>query len=449
MTDFGVRKSTRRASVGLCGALAILLSAPQAPAYVLLGVDWTQNSSPMGEDFHVCTTSFPGDALLRTKDGAAAWDYGGFNFTFGADDCLSGGTYPVPNGINQFDYGSGLGSSTLAEVTYWTSGGNLTECDIRVNSSFTWHTGTGSPPSGQFDWQTIASHEFGHCLGLAHSAESSAIMYATFSAGAANRTPTSDDLDGRNAMYGVLCGNGAVDAGEECDDGNAVEDDGCSSSCIACGNSVITAPETCDDGNLTSGDGCSASCTVECDSAPNGACETNFEKGKLLIKETPGREKMILQWKKGPDLEGTDFGNPLSSGGSAYSLCLYDDTDTLIADYVIPRAGDNCRGKPCWKSVGKEPPFPTHQGYSFKDTNGTSDGLTKILLKGPRSAIIKVLGKNNSNKGLNNLPTGVAAAFAGTTKAVAQLNVTDTGTCFSIDLDVIKKSDSTIFQAQK
>ncbi len=243
-------------------------------------------------------------------------------------------------------------------------------------------------------------------------------------------------------------GGATVESGEQCDDGNSVENDGCSSSCVACGNSVITAPETCDDGNLVDGDGCTASCRIECPSSPNGACETGFGKGKLLIKETPGREKMLVQWKKGPSLSGTDFGNPLVAGGSVYSLCLYDDADTLVADYVIPRAGDTCAGNDCWKPVGPPPPYPTHQGYSFKDGDGTSDGINKMTLKGPRSASIKIQGKNNSSRGLNDLPTGIAAALRGTVRATAQLNVSDTGACFSLDLGSIKKSDETNFQAQ-
>ena len=118
-------------------------------------------------------------------------------------------------------------------------------------------------------------------------------------------------------ILGPYCGDGSVDPGEQCDDGNGVENDGCSSSCIACGNGVITAPETCDDGNLIDGDGCTAACRIECASSPGGACEADFGKGKLLIKETPGREKMLVQWKKGPGLSGTDFGNPLDAGGRA------------------------------------------------------------------------------------------------------------------------------------
>ena len=69
------------------------------------------------------------------------------------------------------------------------------------------------------------------------------------------------------------CGDGVLhkDTGEECDDGNLINDDGCSSHCmiesngVICGDGVRLAPvdapigfdEQCDDGNLNAGDGCS------------------------------------------------------------------------------------------------------------------------------------------------------------------------------------------------
>jgi cysteine-rich repeat protein len=58
-----------------------------------------------------------------------------------------------------------------------------------------------------------------------------------------------------------VCGNDVMEGTEECDDGNLVDADGCTSACTICGNNVTTAPEVCDDGNLVSGDGCDANCT--------------------------------------------------------------------------------------------------------------------------------------------------------------------------------------------
>jgi cysteine-rich repeat protein len=65
-----------------------------------------------------------------------------------------------------------------------------------------------------------------------------------------------------------VCGNGITEIPEQCDDGNSINGDGCSSSCTieqppACGNGVLEAGEQCDDGNAVNGDGCSASCEFE------------------------------------------------------------------------------------------------------------------------------------------------------------------------------------------
>jgi cysteine-rich repeat protein len=61
---------------------------------------------------------------------------------------------------------------------------------------------------------------------------------------------------------GSLCGNGAIDVGELCDDGNRTGGDGCGPSCQleVCGNGITDHGEACDDGNTADRDGCSASC---------------------------------------------------------------------------------------------------------------------------------------------------------------------------------------------
>lgn len=86
------------------------------------------------------------------------------------------------------------------------------------------------------------------------------------------------DDKGQNCAKGV-CGDGILDVGEECDDGNMLGGDGCNPECIretifecndndckpVCGDGVTMwmAGEECDDGNLTNGDGCSSECKVE------------------------------------------------------------------------------------------------------------------------------------------------------------------------------------------
>jgi fibro-slime domain-containing protein len=88
------------------------------------------------------------------------------------------------------------------------------------------------------------------------------------------------------------CGDGIIQAGEVCDDGNSMSGDGCSADCktveqgyacphpgdpcvstVKCGDGKVTGTETCDDGNAHGGDGCSADCQVE----PGWQCNTPGE----------------------------------------------------------------------------------------------------------------------------------------------------------------------------
>lgn len=63
------------------------------------------------------------------------------------------------------------------------------------------------------------------------------------------------------------CGDAIVDAaaGEQCDDGNTDENDGCTTRCEGnpCGDGILAAEEECDDGNQLAGDGCSPLCRTE------------------------------------------------------------------------------------------------------------------------------------------------------------------------------------------
>jgi len=65
-----------------------------------------------------------------------------------------------------------------------------------------------------------------------------------------------------------ICGNGILESGEVCDDGNILTCSpypGCSANCqreVKCGNRIKECNEQCDDGNLINGDGCSSSCRI-------------------------------------------------------------------------------------------------------------------------------------------------------------------------------------------
>ena len=85
-------------------------------------------------------------------------------------------------------------------------------------------------------------------------------------------------MSGECGQRTAVCGNGAIEGDEECDDLNTVADDGCTDceedlgfNCVflasgvsdcsgICGDGIVTSDEACDDDNETDGDGCSAGC---------------------------------------------------------------------------------------------------------------------------------------------------------------------------------------------
>ncbi len=63
---------------------------------------------------------------------------------------------------------------------------------------------------------------------------------------------------------GGRCGDGVLQAGEQCDDGNEIDADRCTSRCelARCGDGIVHPDEECDDGNTFDFDGCSNACRL-------------------------------------------------------------------------------------------------------------------------------------------------------------------------------------------
>lgn len=75
----------------------------------------------------------------------------------------------------------------------------------------------------------------------------------------------------------AICGDGKVQAGEECDDGNKINTDKCTMSCLkpACGDTFVQLPEQCDDGNDVDIDDCTNDCKLP--SCGDGAVQVGEE----------------------------------------------------------------------------------------------------------------------------------------------------------------------------
>ena len=128
----------------------------------------------------------------------------------------------------------------------------------------------------------------------------------------------------------AVCGNGVVNYGESCDDGNTNALDGCSSACLkegssapTCGNKTVNAGEQCDDGNTKDQDGCSEKCLFE---------------GASSIKSICGDGVVDSSIVNGG--EACDDGNKKNADGCS-SNCLFEGG---VVAYSSARCGDGVVG---------------------------------------------------------------------------------------------------------
>ncbi|MBU0648787.1 hypothetical protein KJ969_01610 [Patescibacteria group bacterium] len=143
---------------------------------------------------------------------------------------------------------------------------------------------------------------------------------------------TCGNADVENESYLSPWRNPWIEGVEECDDGNDLNGDGCSRGCqnegstlggSICGNSSLGDGEDCDDGNRRSGDGCSAECLLEgSNPGPMAICGNGTAEIRLG--------------------EDCDDGRDCSDG----SICLSNIDCAGIGDEQCrPRSGDGCSEK--------------------------------------------------------------------------------------------------------
>lgn len=125
------------------------------------------------------------------------------------------------------------------------------------------------------------------------------------------------------------CGDARLRGAETCDDGNALDGDGCSARCATelgfactvphdgepsecssvCGDGLSVGAEGCDDGGLEPGDGCSATCSVE----EGWACEQPADGGSSSCSPLCGDGRLVAE-------EVCDDGN-LQDGDGCSARC--------------------------------------------------------------------------------------------------------------------------------
>jgi hypothetical protein len=181
-------------------AIAVLLSRDTG-AYTTNGRGWTR--PPVSYVVNPANLDLAQSAIAgAVRAGADAWalqSHAAFNFSYAGPSTQTTTTY---DGVNLVVFRNASNGSAIATTYWWSNTSGILDADIVFwDAGYRFFAGM-SGCSGGFYIEDIAAHEFGHALGLGHSAVAGATMYPSVSTcSTANRTLDGDDIAGVEALY--------------------------------------------------------------------------------------------------------------------------------------------------------------------------------------------------------------------------------------------------------
>ena len=181
--------------------LAMAMLSTSLSAYSLLGYSWAQSVVPYY--INPANLDLPTSAIEPAiRAGADAWRLqSGASFAF-AFAGYSAQTTNTNDGINLIMFRNAASGSAIATTYTWFSGTRMIEADMVFwDGGFQFFTGSSGCSNG-FYIEDVATHEFGHALGLGHSTVGSATMYPSISTcSQQSRSLDPDDVAAVLALY--------------------------------------------------------------------------------------------------------------------------------------------------------------------------------------------------------------------------------------------------------